>query len=439
MTADEENCSRCMVTTFFLSWPIVLGLVLLLDVWLSCDSSSGSGEDCEKPSLMGGFVFMMVGLAFALSYSIFFHTWLMGVVRRRMSECAIGLFIIAMPITAIVLIVQGAMRRKSLAVITGAVVLFAYAVAALVIDTNRHRWRNGWRNVAPMASMGWDPSPSLRERDLRLRRRYEAGGERDAAARAMVEMRVEATVDGGQPMTVNVNGQHMSVMVPPHVRQGEPFSFQIPAPEAQIAVAQGGERDEEAGAVRPTAGTAAIGTPNALVPSSMPRDLPAASTGSDGQLGSVLACPADDEQLAECPVCLEPLSSEAVAMFVRGARRTCPHYVHARCAEGLESAATSHLACPVCRVPCEKTRKMPTIADSPRLWFAAADAAGDGLLSRREVELALASQFPISYAALATALDQSWSRWDHDGFGRRVRRAWGRDARLCASVLAGTA
>jgi hypothetical protein len=54
----------------------------------------------------------------------------------------------------------------------------------------------------------------------------------------MMEMRVEATVDGGQPMTVNVNGQHMSVMVPPHVRQGEPFTFQIQAPEPQIAMAQ---------------------------------------------------------------------------------------------------------------------------------------------------------------------------------------------------------
>ena len=60
---------------------------------------------------------------------------------------------------------------------------------------------------------------------------------------------------------------------------------------------------------------------------------------------------------------------------------------------------------------------MPQLDDNPRLWFAAADAMGDGMLSRREVELALIAQYPLDASALSKALDEHWGRWDHDGSG----------------------
>ena len=73
--------------------------------------------------------------------------------------------------------------------------------------------------------------------------------------------------------------------------------------------------------------------------------------------------------------------------------------------------------CPVCRTDSAAIRLMPRIEDNPRAWFAAADAAGDGRLSRREAELALVSQFPLNYVKLSASLDECWRRWDHDGSG----------------------
>ena len=101
-----------------------------------------------------------------------------------------------------------------------------------------------------------------------------------------------------------------------------------------------------------------------------------------------------------------------------------PAYIHEDCAEMLENARSTvdresgrGLMCPVCRTDSAATRLMPRIEDNPRAWFAAADAAGDGRLSRREVELALVSQFPLNYAELSASLDECWRRWDHAGSG----------------------
>ena len=54
------------------------------------------------------------------------------------------------------------------------------------------------------------------------------------ALKIMQEMSVAATVPGGQQMTVNVNGQQMSVQVPMGIQPGQNFSFQTAAP-AQMA------------------------------------------------------------------------------------------------------------------------------------------------------------------------------------------------------------
>ena len=46
----------------------------------------------------------------------------------------------------------------------------------------------------------------------------------------MQEMSVAATTGEGGQMTVNVNGQQMNVTVPAGVKEGQNFTFQVPAP-----------------------------------------------------------------------------------------------------------------------------------------------------------------------------------------------------------------
>ena len=73
------------------------------------------------------------------------------------------------------------------------------------------------------------------------RHRCLAGRHRTIAAapfriyRAMMEMSVQATVPGGESMTVNVSGQDMMVMVPPGIAPGQNFTFQVPAPQPVLA------------------------------------------------------------------------------------------------------------------------------------------------------------------------------------------------------------
>ena len=45
----------------------------------------------------------------------------------------------------------------------------------------------------------------------------------------MQEMSVAATTGEGGQMTVNVNGQQMNVTVPAGVKEGQNFTFQVPA------------------------------------------------------------------------------------------------------------------------------------------------------------------------------------------------------------------
>jgi hypothetical protein len=213
----------------------------------------------------------------------------------------------------------------------------------------------------------------------------------------------------------------------------------------------GGDDEAEASNNEPSAPDAtwieeagAIGVLNAMLPTNLPtpwRVPPDSLRGNE--LRMVLDREAPDEKLAECPICIEGLCKERCAVFVSEGRRACAHYIHLRCAtEMFNSGATR--ACPMCRVEFEEVRVMPRI-ENPREWFATVDAAGDGRLSRREVEvrigdiaccqllrrlrswshslasgssqLALVSQFPIDWAALTAALDDNWSRWDHDGSG----------------------
>ena len=53
----------------------------------------------------------------------------------------------------------------------------------------------------------------------------------------MQQMQVQATVPGGEMMTVNVNGQEMAVQVPAGVQPGQAFTFQAPMQQPVMAVA----------------------------------------------------------------------------------------------------------------------------------------------------------------------------------------------------------
>ena len=50
----------------------------------------------------------------------------------------------------------------------------------------------------------------------------------------MQEMSVAATTGEGGQMTVNVNGQQMNVTVPAGVKEGQNFTFQVPAPAQAV-------------------------------------------------------------------------------------------------------------------------------------------------------------------------------------------------------------
>ncbi|GMI50203.1 hypothetical protein TeGR_g3789 [Tetraparma gracilis] len=136
----------------------------------------------------------------------------------------------------------------------------------------------------------------------------------------------------------------------------------------------------------------------------------------------MLETTAKEGSTAECPICIEALHTARVAVFVevnegKPSRRTCPHFVHAACAEEMARRGGGQLSCPLCRVPCDDHRTVPLIEENPRAWFAAVDAAGDGRLSRREVELALVAQFPLDPTRLGRELDEKFGIWDHDGSG----------------------
>ena len=55
----------------------------------------------------------------------------------------------------------------------------------------------------------------------------------------MQEMSVAATTGEGGQMTVNVNGQQMNVTVPAGVKEGQNFTFQVPATAQAVGAGQG--------------------------------------------------------------------------------------------------------------------------------------------------------------------------------------------------------
>mmetsp|Transcript_17008 Transcript_17008/g.34079 ORF Transcript_17008/g.34079 Transcript_17008/m.34079 type:complete len:393 (-) Transcript_17008:28-1206(-) len=358
MSSDDETyCFLFMVTLFILHFPVLFGFVYL--VWGVEDVDSDDADSkLSGLSPQDGVTCFVVAASWSLMVLLFSQSrcfvWLFRCCYG--SKPAHYFFVFLMNCYAIYLIVAGLLNQATShdhAVYTGTGILSAHFLAAYIICYNPRRWEAGW---------GFGHRPHEHYDD---------------------ESNDVESQDSG-----SFRGHHNN--------------------DAPSALS---ERSwiEEAGA---------IGVLNAMLPTNLPTPwrVPAdSSRGVKNELRMVLDTEASDEKLAECPICIEGLCKEKCAVFVRNGKRTCGHYIHLRCAREMNNSGATN-ACPMCRTSFEEVKEMPQI-DNPRRWFATVDAAGDGRLSRREVELALVAQFPLDWAALRSALDDSWSLWDHDGSG----------------------
>ncbi|KAJ8611979.1 hypothetical protein CTAYLR_004375 [Chrysophaeum taylorii] len=89
-------------------------------------------------------------------------------------------------------------------------------------------------------------------------------------------------------------------------------------------------------------------------------------------------------KLGECAACFEPLAGEPIVMLRQNNRRSCGHYLHARCAQSRPPKG----ACAVCNQPFTWIEPFPQLNDA-QAWFNAIDTDADGRLSMEEVVRAL--------------------------------------------------
>jgi len=118
-------------------------------------------------------------------------------------------------------------------------------------------------------------------------------------------------------------------------------------------------------------------------------------------------------EYAECVVCFDNMWKEQAGVFcdARG-RRTCPHFLHHRCALEVRNSNMGGKHCPVCRAEFVDVTEVPGIDDDPHEWFKIVDLNGDGRLSQREVVEVLKAQLPIDYRRLEAELPELWKTWD---------------------------
>lgn len=125
------------------------------------------------------------------------------------------------------------------------------------------------------------------------------------------------------------------------------------------------------------------------------------------------------ERKAECAICWEPLVAKPLGSLIApgGARRSCPHLLHAECAQQWFRPGVS--GCPLCRASVGSVSVLPDFTKSPTDFFAALDVNGNGALDKQEALFALRSTLPVDRDGvwLDAHFDSLWQRWDEDGNG----------------------
>eukprot|EP00291_Cryptomonas_curvata_P009898 CAMPEP_0172186018 /NCGR_PEP_ID=MMETSP1050-20130122/20498_1 /TAXON_ID=233186 /ORGANISM="Cryptomonas curvata, Strain CCAP979/52" /LENGTH=259 /DNA_ID=CAMNT_0012860081 /DNA_START=23 /DNA_END=799 /DNA_ORIENTATION=- len=123
-------------------------------------------------------------------------------------------------------------------------------------------------------------------------------------------------------------------------------------------------------------------------------------------------------QFAECPVCFDSMHSAPSGVFAGAdGRRTCAHFFHLRCAEGVRDSSRGGRVCPICRAAFHAVLPVPSPDSDPDGWFRVVDLNGDGRLSQREVLEVLRAQVAVDYGQLEERLPGWWHKWDPQGTG----------------------
>lgn len=122
----------------------------------------------------------------------------------------------------------------------------------------------------------------------------------------------------------------------------------------------------------------------------------------------------------ECPLCFFELHLYPVAILRYQSKRSCPHYLHAICANAYKTrleVRNRTVACPVCYKKFTEVKTLPKLLEDPRMWFQLCDADLTGTLDKQEVLEGLVSVLPVERERLEKAIDENWSIWDPDGDG----------------------
>lgn len=118
---------------------------------------------------------------------------------------------------------------------------------------------------------------------------------------------------------------------------------------------------------------------------------------------------------AECPMCYDSLSNEAVATFCNSnGVAVCNHKCHVRCATGI--AAPYH--CPVCSTVFAQAVPVPSMIVDTRAWFDFIDTDKDGALKYEEIIDGLKSQLVLDWQRIEVDVDRLWRTWDKDNNGK---------------------
>lgn len=144
----------------------------------------------------------------------------------------------------------------------------------------------------------------------------------------------------------------------------------------------------------------------------------------------------NEENTAECPICMEVLYKSTPTSFVKYSRRgdsgevphvICAHFFCFDCASQQfmkqQSQNRIEFECPICRGAASEVMPLPDIAINPRLWFQFLDVEGRGRIDKNTVVQTLEAMLPIDTENLRESLQESvWAQWDKAGDGSITER-----------------